>query len=202
MKQNIIFLFTMLLVFFTLQPVFAFSLNPLSWFGGGDTEVKVLKDSTDKKFSDISSELGVVKDNVTTVATKVGSMEDSIIQLTSKIETTLNAKVEANVGYKKEEHTSTATTATQSGNNNVASTNDSKLMGLVVTTMSNGYTYVIALLVAYIVRVSYQRAKLESRIMDFVNKQEDGQARYITLLENVAYKAMNVPLDAVVKKKE
>lgn len=192
---------TMFLLILSSVPCLAF--NPLSFlFGGGDikTDVKNLKDSTEKSFSDLKLGLNdnnlkasALSDNVTkinsnlvTQGNELGVMKENVANLSAKLESQAGVLSGVNNSISKIE----ARDVTQNSHNAV--TNEGSVMTGLLTVATNGFTYVIGLLMAYIVRLSYHRSKLENRIMDFVSIQEDGQSKYIAVLEKIAFHAIGL----------
>lgn len=66
-------------------------------------------------------------------------------------------------------------------------TNDTALMKSIISSMGA----VITGLLWYIRILSKQRAKVESRLMDFMSQQESGQAKYIEMIEKIALRTIN-----------
>lgn len=75
------------------------------------------------------------------------------------------------------------------------SINSDKVMLAIISAMSaalGSLGSIVLALLAFIKVISKQRAAVESRLLDFMAKQEEGQNKYIDMLERIAGKATGI----------
>jgi hypothetical protein len=138
-------------------------------------EIKNLKDSQEKNFSDIKAgvqdnKLGIndVKNTMSNVTTELGVIKNN------KIDASLQAPITASAGYTQ------GNSQTSAGRDNkqitkTVTTNDSSV---VKAMLSSSATFNLALL-AFIRMISVQRSKVENRLMDMMKERDDDYNRLV-----------------------
>jgi hypothetical protein len=116
----------------------AINLNPFSWFGSKKTNVELqnLKNSTNKRFADMTAEIGVVKDNQTEINQKL----DSVIKAQAQV------KARAQLGYDRSQNTDTT------AGRDVSIINDPGVLKTVIGALvaTNGGTAGLCMFIVYV----------------------------------------------------
>ena len=150
-----------------------YSIWPLDWlFGSTKVDVKNLKNSVDKNFSDIAAGINDNKTGINDVSGKVKTMSDNVLNLSSKITATAQVPVTASVGYQHDNSQLSAGRDTKQINRE-STVNDTGLMatGLGVFGTMTGN------LLVYVFMLSKQRAKVEERLLEMMKEKDEDYQR-------------------------
>ncbi len=136
----------------------------------------------------ISPELNAMKTaisgDVNGVKADIAKLADVQVKLTNKMDTAIDGIAGVN----------NKITKTSAGRDNIQTTttnNDATMIATLGKTFTNGYTYIIALLLVYVRMLSVQRSKVEKQLFDLIGKQEEAQGKYIAMLERIANQTLD-----------
>ena len=175
----------------------SYAIFPLDWlFGSTKVDVKNLKNSVDKNFSDIAAGINDNKTGINDVSGKVKTMSDNVLNLSSKITATAQVPVDATVGYS---HDNSQATAGRDMHQKTVDINDT---GLMKAMLGSSATMTFSLLI-YVRLLSKQRSKVEERLMELMREKDEDYRRLVDqnnatlnriLQENAEYKATTIKL--------
>ena len=159
MKKNLLLVTALLMV--AVVPGFTF------WPFGDlklSNEVKNLKDSTEKNFSDVKAGVQDNKIGLNDLAsgafrmnTDLSAIKDSVFTMNNKLEASLAAN--ASIGQ-----TLNTLSAGRDANSNSGNTNDTKLLKTIITGILSTFSTIFLALIGYIKLLSNQKAKSDEQV--------------------------------------
>lgn len=135
-----------------------------------------------KKFTEIQAkfaeEINGIKIGQLSMVAELTGIKSSIgvMNATINAQTQIMAKMQAQIGYQNTNETSVGHDQT------TTTTNDTAIFKAIMSGMGT----IIAGLLFYIRMLSKQRSDVEKKLFELLNRQEEGQNKYIELLENIA----------------
>jgi hypothetical protein len=136
----------------------------------------------------ISPEINALKASVTGdvngVKADIAKLADVQVKMSNKMDTAIDGIAGVN----------NKITKTSAGRDNIqttTTTNDATMIATLGKTFTNGYTYIIGLLLIYVRMLSVQRSKVEKQLFDLIGKQEEAQGKYIAMLEKIANQTLD-----------